>query len=242
MEQSQVATIQLVQTRLEMAQQALAVGELANAQSLFEKALEVKGDHPEREVKIRDSLKQYSDEVAKQSPPNWNEAHCALNLLGTLKLQDDQTSLWERKLWLQQADYYLKQKNLDESFEIFKNLMAGGERATDQDKLKAEISRIVRDNISYHAAQSEWSLLGRIIQRFQELWPVEDELHGWLQTISEAMVPVDKAALDKAEIETLRHQLEDRIQAQQRSQKIIYALTAISILAVVAAILIALLS
>ena len=163
MEQTQDAATQLVQTRLEMAQQALTAGELANAQSLFERALEVRGDHPERDAKIRDYLKQYSDEVAKQAPPNWAEAHRALNLLDTLKLQDDQTSVWERKLWLKQADYQLKQKNLTESFEIFKNLMAAGERSADQDKLKAEISRIVRDNISYHAAQSEWALLGQII-------------------------------------------------------------------------------
>ncbi|HXW00587.1 MAG TPA: hypothetical protein VEC93_19375, partial [Anaerolineae bacterium] len=134
MEQRQDPTIQLVQTRLDMAQQALDAGELDKAQGLFERALEVKGDHPERVIRIRDYLKQYSDNAAKQTPPSWDEAHRALNLLDTLKLQDDQTSLWDRKLWLKQADYYLKQKNLDESFEIFKNLMAGGERSADQDK------------------------------------------------------------------------------------------------------------
>lgn len=234
---SQDPTIQLVETRLDMAHQALTAGELDKAQGFFERALEVKGDHPERVARIQDYLKQYSDKVVQEASPNWAEAHQALNLLNTLNLQNEQTTLWDRKLWLKQADYQLKQKNLDESFGIFKNLMADGEQSADQDKLKAEISRIVRDNISYHANHREWALLGQIIQRFQELWPVDDELHGWLQTISEAMVPVDQAAKDKAEIENLKGQLE---KAQQRSQMIIYILSAISILAVVAAIFIGL--
>lgn len=234
---SQDPTIQLVETRLDMARQALTAGELDKAKGLFEKALEVKGNHPERVTQIRDALKQYSDNVVNQASPNWDEAHRALNLLNTLSLQDHQTSLWGRKLWLKQANYRLKQKNLDESFEIFKNLMADGEQSADQDKLKAEISRIVRDNISHHANNREWALLGQIIQHFQELWPVDDELHGWLKTISEAMVPADQAAKDKEEIENLRSQLE---KAQQRSQIIIYILSAISILAVVAAIFIGL--
>ncbi len=192
---------------------ALKSNEMEKAQELFARALSVEGDFPDRAPAIRQSLKQHSDALVDAASPQWDNAHQTLAMLETLGLQNDETRTWQRDLWLRQAGFFMDQKNLDESFKIFSMLMVQGEASpqdghvpADADALKAEISRIVRVNLSRQAKDQQWDLLRQMIDRFQELWPFDEELNDWLKTISETLAAIKQATDQaKSELEQERH-------------------------------------
>lgn len=216
----------LVGSLLTDAQQALEANDLDKAHSLFEEALRVPGNHSNRTTTIRQALKDYSDRVARQKPPDWAEAHRALSLLDSWKeLQDAQNQFWQRTLWLNQADFLLGEKDLDQSFTIFSDLLSDSQRAVAQDELKGEISRIVRENFSRQASQGDLSLLNQIIERVQNLGLAGDELRLWLETIREALDAANMAAKEREQ------QLQQEL---RRRQNIIYALIVILVLTVIA--------
>lgn len=226
----------LVQTRLRLAREALEANNLAEAQELFESALHVEGHHPDRALDIRQALKQYSDRVAVQEPPNWDLAYRALDLLGSLKLQDDETRAWQRDLKLRQAQFLLeKEDDLDQSFNIFVDLMANAERLGVQDKLQAEIARVICIYVSQRAPQHQWSPLHQLFERVQKLWTPADGLHDWLEAILQIL---DAAA--QAQTEYKQH-LAEMEQSHQRTRNFTYALSGIFVLAALAYILVLLL-
>jgi hypothetical protein len=223
--------LRLIETRLKLAQEALAADNLNEAQDFFKKALEVEGNYPERAPKIRQHLKSYSDQLAARTPPNWDLAHHALELLASLKLEDSETRTWQRELWLKQADFLLGEKDLNHSFKIFSELLAGSQRTSNQDELKGEISRIVRENISQQAKQGDLLLLDQIIAGVRELQLAGDELHAWLETISKALSAAGNAA--RAREQQLKQEFEDQLKELRRKQNIIYALIGIFVLAAI---------
>jgi tetratricopeptide (TPR) repeat protein len=197
------AAIGLVQAFLKQAKIALHSDNLEEARDLFEKALAVAGEHPERADTIRQALKGYSD----QSPPDWEKAYGALGVLEALGLQNEDTRQWRRDFQLREADFYLGQKKLDESFNIFGTLMTKEQAPDDSDALKAKISGIVRRNLLEQARNHESDLLRLIIQRFTEIarpWlEPGDELSEWLETISGTLEAISQD-VDRAEQESRR--------------------------------------
>jgi hypothetical protein len=226
----------LLQHLLSEAQKTLDADHLEEAQNLFEEALRVEGHHPNRALDTRRVLKQYSDRVIAQTPPNWDLAYRALDLLGSLKLQDDETRAWQRDLKLRQAQFLLeKEDDLDKSFNIFTDLMANAERLGVQDKLKANIARVVRSYVSQRAAQRQWSSLHQLFKRVQKLWTPTDGLGDWLEAISQIL-----AAAAQAQTE-YNQRLVEIEQSYQRTRNLTYVLLGIFVLAALAYILVLLL-
>jgi hypothetical protein len=197
----------LVFNLIGQAKEALKSNGLEKAQELLARALGVEGDYPDRAPAVRQALKLHSDMLADLDPPEWDDAHRTLAMLETLGLQNDETRTWQRDLWLRQAGFFMDQKNLDESFKIFSQLMAESEASpqdghapADADALKAEISGIVRVNLSKQAKDQQWDLLRRMVDRFQKLWPFDEELNDWLKTISETLAAINQAT-DQAKSE-----------------------------------------
>lgn len=205
------------------AQQALTTNNLNKAKELYKQALEVPGSHPERETKIRDAVKQYSEQIAKQDEPDWQLAHESLGLLDYFALDNDETRAWQCHLSLEQADFLLGQEDINESFQIFDALMQ--HEQANPDKLKAEISKKVRVNMSQHADNSKWPLLRQIIERVRELRLGESELQEWLETISKVLTAVETT--DQAKKEREKQLMDTLTWEKQRFQKITYALGAI---------------
>ncbi len=217
----------LVDNRLDQAQDALAANDLDTAQSHFERAIRVEGEHPYRTARIiRPMLKDYSDRITDQDPPDWENAHRALDLLDSLELQDEDTREWQRDLWLKRADFLLRNQKLDDSFNIFQRLMDKEGSGNESDELKREISRIVRVNLLRQAEQrDDLGLLPQIVERFQPLSPSGDELNEWLETISLTLAARSQAA------DELREELKREI---RRNRSFMIAVVAIIVLAVVA--------
>jgi hypothetical protein len=229
-------TVKLIQTRLKRAQEALSANNLEEAQNFFNKALVLKEHSPDLVFDIRKVVKQYSDQVVEQPPPNWDLAYRALELLGSLKLQDDETRTWEYDLKLKQAQFLLgKGENLDESFNIFADLMVIAEQQGVQDKLKADIAHIVRIYVSQRAPQQEWSLLGRVFKRVSKMWTADNGLNDWLESISKTL----EAAV-QAQAEHIQR-LEKIEQSLRRTRFFLWAVLIIFILSVVAYILVSIL-
>jgi flagellar biosynthesis regulator FlbT len=208
----------LVRTHLKQARAALASDDLEEARDYFQKALDVEAVHLRREDEIRQELKQYGERVSNREPPNWDLAYQGLDLLVALELQNDETDTWRRALKLKHAKYLLERKQQDESFDIFRALIAEHEQSTDRDEILARISSILRENISRRAADHEWDSLSNMIKSIEELWPPGDGLHQWLETISEALAVAAQAPAEYKE------QLN---QEKQRRQNLIYAVVGI---------------
>ena len=189
-------TRSLVDNRLDQAQDALAANDLDTAQSHFKRAIRVEGEHTDRAASIiRPMLKDYSDRLTDQYPPDWKNAHRALELLDSLELQDEDTREWQRELWLKQADFLLRNQKLNNSFNIFQRLLDEEGAGDESDELKREISRIVRVNLLRQAEQrDDLGLLPQIVERFQPLSPSGDELNEWLETISLTLAARSRAA------------------------------------------------
>jgi len=215
--------VRLVYNLLGQANEALDSNDLEKAQDLFEKALAVKGKHPERPSTIRRDLKLYSDKLADQDLPEWENSHRALDLIGALKLQDEATAKWQRDLWLKEASFHLRQEDLDQSFDIFRQLqlMAEEQGEAEAEELKGEISGIVRRNLLEEAEDANWSLMRKTIEEFKPLWHSGDELSEWLETISGTLVAIDQAT-DQAQKEL----------EQERRRNRSLALAVIAIIAV----------
>jgi hypothetical protein len=235
------ATVELVQTRLARARQALVADNLSEAESYIKGALGVEGEHPQRATEIRLLLKKYIERVIAVDPPQLDKAGKALKLFDTFELQNNETHILQQKFELKRADSFLRQENLTEGFKIFTELMKNYPQPADQDTLKAEISGIVRVNMAQWANDRAWSLLSDIIEPVTRLWP-QGELNEWLQTISKALAAVDQAT---AQAHQEHEQLTQRLkqaqqraeQAEQRSQYLTYTGIAIIVLAVLAFIL-----
>lgn len=212
----------LVQHRLNEAQQALEANELTEAQKFFEEALSIEGVHPNRASDIRQALKKYSERAAGQTPPDWESVHQVMDLLDTLKLQNDETRAFQRELQLQEAKFLLETKDsLNESFNIFANLMTNAERLGVQDKLKANIAQIICAYVSQRAAQQQWSLLSQVFEKIQKLWPPTDSIHDWLAAISHILTAANQTKLEAS-------------QARQYAQRLNYILIGITVLAIIA--------
>jgi tetratricopeptide (TPR) repeat protein len=230
-------SIRLVQTSIKQARAALAEDNLEKAQQFFQEALEVEGEHPDRDLTIRRELKRHSDQlVSEPSPSNWEKAHRSLEILENLGLSDEETHQWRRSLWLRQADYYLGRGNLDQSFEIFRDLMEGDEVPDDLDELKAQISDIVRRNLLSQARKHEWDSLREIIKRFTEIakpvLPPGDELSEWLETISGTL-----EAISQADEEAQRE-----LEAEQQRRRLITAVLSILVVIAMAALIMTIVS
>lgn len=225
------AGVLLVESLLADAKQDLEANNLDKAWDLFKDALDVQGGHPHRANTIREALKQYSDRVTRQTPPNWAEARRALELLNSLEaLQNNENYIWQRDLGLDEANHRLSQGELDQSFDIFSKLL---DKATDKDEVKGKISEIVRENFPEQASQGDFNLLDRIIERVQKLGLAGDELRLWLETIRKALDAANKAAEERLNQELLavNKVAQDEL---RRRQNIIIALVVILILTVIA--------
>ena len=224
--------IKQVQTRLKMVQQALDEDNLEEAQEKLTRALEVPGEHPERAEQIRDMLKAYSDRISTQTTPEWAKAHSALNHLDVLGLQNDDTCLWQRELSFEQARFLLNEKELDASFEIFKNLLNDQTPPSDLDEINVTISNIVRENITQLAEESQLELMSNVINRVQQLMPADDELSRWLKTISLA---VEKASAKYQEqIEALNQSSSEYQNKLKKREMLNYILAALLVVAIIA--------
>jgi hypothetical protein len=191
MEQTQKnRLIKQVQTNIDLAEQALLVDKLDEAQKYFDEALHVEGDHPERASQIRQMLKHYSDELTDQASPNWELAHQALAMIEALKLQDEQTQGWQRDLKLKEAQYRLDQNDLDSSFTIFGNLINEAQGSDLQSELRHDISQLVRDHVEQRVPEQQWSRLREVIERLKDLLVPTDEIHNWLEVISTILTAV----------------------------------------------------
>lgn len=228
--------IKLVQNRLKMVQQALDEDNFEEAQEKLARALEVPGEHPDRAEQIREMLKAYSDRISTQPTPDWNKAHSALNHLDDLELRNDDTCLWQRELSFEQARFLLNEKELDASFEIFKNLLNDKTPPSDLDEINVTISNIVRENITQLAEESQLELMSNVINRVQQLLPADDELSRWLKTISLA---VEKASAKYQEqLEALTQSSsasQNMLKKRERLNYILAALLAVAALAFIVA-------
>lgn len=227
-----------VRNQLKQARVALDNDDLEEARNYFQRALDIEALHLERENEIRQELKRYGELVTKREPPHWELAYQGLDLLVALELQNDETIIWRRDLQLKQANYLLEHKQQNESFDIFRALIAEHEQSSDRDEILAKIATILRENISHRAANYEWDSLSNMIKSIEELWPPGDGLHQWLETISKALAVAAQApAKYKAEIEQLKRdkeELEGELaranQAKQRKQNQIYAVAGIFVI------------
>jgi hypothetical protein len=187
----------LVQHHLSEAQKALDADKLSEAQKCFEDALEVGGEHPDRVPDIRQALKKYSDRMALQPNPDWETIHQVLDLFDALKLQNDETRTYQRELKLKEARFLLEQDdNLDDSFSIFTCLLTDAERVGSQeDKMRNNIAKIVGEYVAQRAAQGQWSLLNPVFERVTQLWPPNDPIHLWLETVSQILASANQAQI-----------------------------------------------
>jgi len=238
-EHETVVTIsdRLVRTSIKQARTKLEEDDFEQAQQFFQEALEVDGEHLGRAMMIRRELKNHSDQlVSEPNSFNWEKAHRSLEMLEDLGLGDEETDGWRRSLCLRQADYYLDQGNLDQSFEIFRELMEEGQLPDDSDELKAQISDTVRRNLLSQARKHEWDSLREIIRRFTEIdKPVlkqGDELSEWLETISGTLEAISQADEDA----------QRKLKAEQRRRKVITAILSILVVIAMAALIITIVS
>ena len=206
----------LVFNLIGQAKEALEGDDLEKAQELLARALGVEGEYPDPAPAVRQELKRHCDRLADSASPEWANAHRTLDMLETLGLQNAETHTWQCNLWLKQASFFMDRKNLDESFRIFSMLMA--DKCASGDALKAGISGIVRVNLATQAKNQQWDLLHQMIDRFQELWPFDEELNDWLKTISKTLAAINQAT------EQARGELE---QERRRRRNITYILVAL---------------
>jgi hypothetical protein len=215
----------LVQTSIEQARQALNRGSLEEAHRYFGEALEVEGQHPRRTSMIREELKRYSDQLATQrTPPDWDNAYLALDMLEDLALNDAESEKWRTSLALLQADRFMDAGDLDSSFAILGELMEYDQPLDESDELKAQISDIVRRNVLNHARQHQWDSLREIIKRFTQIakpiLPPGDELSEWVETLSGTLEAISQAD----------EQAQRQLEAEQRRRRMItYILTGIAL-------------
>lgn len=218
----------LLQHYLSRAQKALDADNLEEAQEFFEKALGVEGNHPDRELDIRQALTEYSDRIIALNPPDWELAEQALGILSFLQLENEETRAAQRHFKLKRAQFLLDRKNdLEASFNIFADLMASAERLGVQDQLKADIARIICDYVSQRANDNQWSRLGQVFERARSVWTSDDGLHDWLEAVSKIL-----EAADQAQAKHLQR-LEKAQRSQQRFRALLYALVFIFVLTVV---------
>ncbi|MCB0193685.1 MAG: hypothetical protein KDJ65_17185 [Anaerolineae bacterium] len=187
----------LIQHHLNEAQKALDTDNLTEAQKYFEEALEVGGEHPDRASDIRQPLKKYCDRMVSQPNPNWQTVHQVLDIFDRLKLQNDEIRAYQRELRLKEAKFLLeKHDNLDDSFNIFTSLLVDAERlGSQEDKVRNRIAKIVGEYVSQRAGQRQWALLNPVFERVTRLWPPNDTIHLWLETISQILAAANQAQI-----------------------------------------------
>jgi uncharacterized membrane protein len=226
-EEAELLRREFADAKINQAEKALKANDLDQAQQYFMRALEATQEDPsDTRDKIRQTLKARSDEIIREGdedPTKWQRAHKVLDLLDSLKLQDEETPAWRYHLWMDQADFHLEREELDKSFEIFSGLLKTEQSGADSDALQAEISRRVRSNILREAEQSNWPLLNRIVDSFKPLRPTGDELNEWLETISHTLKAMsqdaEKAQQERRELQQALEQTEQQLHQEQRSRR-----------------------
>jgi len=184
---------ELVQISLELAHSALKKNNLEEAQNHYREALSVPGHHPRREHDIRQDLKTSSDDQIRQIPPGWGWAQDALDTLDGLGLGNDDTRAWQRDLKLKQGHDLLDKGKHRESFEIFKHLIIDAEPSPAiKERLRADISQIVRDYMRQKAVQHHWPLLRQAAEGLQVL-VVTGELQDWPETTAHIVIEMDQS-------------------------------------------------
>jgi hypothetical protein len=185
---------ELVQTSLELARSALKTNNLEEAQNHYREALSVPGHHPRREDDIRQNLKTSSDDQIRQIPPEWGAAQRLLDMLDGLGLGNDDTRAWKRDLKLKQGHDLLDKGKHRESFEIFKHLIIDAEPSPAiQERLRADISQMVRDYMRQQAVQHHWPLLCQAVESLQNAWAVIGELQDWPETTTHIVIEMDQS-------------------------------------------------
>jgi len=239
--------IRLLQNRLTQAQQALEHDNLAEAKDFYHKAMLIEGHHPERAPRIRRALKQYSDRVAAQTPPDWRQANEALEVIDSLNLADDETQSWQQRLKLNQAKFLLMnhtpppdqaQQNLEQSFKILGSLLAKANDPALEPQFKADIARLAQSYVAQQAEQHQWSLAGQAVHHLERLWPDQDGFGEWLKTIAKIATEADQEQIGlRQQLTALEEKIsiEDQAihQQLQRYRNLNYILIGLCLVAIV---------
>ncbi|MCB0168677.1 MAG: hypothetical protein KDI79_30905 [Anaerolineae bacterium] len=209
----------LAQNLLKQACAALDNDQLDEAKVLFIRVLDIEGVRVDQKNAVRQNLKTYSDEYTQREPPDWTLAHGLFALGNDLDLQNEDTQVWHRDLWLKQADFLLDQEDIDDGFEIFKDLNADDQPAPMLADTKAKISKVVLDNIAKRADSQNWSYLNKVIGKVkQELSNPDEELYVWLDTIGKVLAAVNQAT---DQIKGRQSQLTQKLEiANQQTQQL----------------------
>ena len=225
---------ELLQTYLEQAQEYLAQNNFPEVKNSLEQILNVAGNHPDREDKIRQLLQKYVDDQ-KSSEPNWSNINQAINLLNTLNLHTAETQIWAKETKLDEGEYYLGKERINESFELFTKLI-GASNEEDRQDLRMQVAERVRGYLMTQAIQHKWAVFLNVIEHIQSLWPPNHEQRKWLEMVSEVLAEAkqeqDKSKQEqdesKQKIIDFNKKLE---QATQESKKYFWAFIALAICA-----------
>ena len=178
----------LIQAQLRIAQQALSDSDFPKAENALKEALEVKGEHPNREDNIRQLLKSYSDELLDQPFIEWKQASQAQEMICSFKLENEETKQWWRELKLAETNFLLGQAKPQAGFQILNDLIKITDREIFQESLDSAIVQMVQQQISTHAKGGNWGSSRELVREAERLWQTyEDRITpnraAWLETI-----------------------------------------------------------
>ena len=107
----------LLKTQLMKAKKALGQGDLVAAKETYRDILKKPAEHLRRGDAICNALQRYSDSLAGKRPPQWTDAHAAVQALSELPVDKAKVLGYRQDLTLRHMDAMLKQDDVTGAFE-----------------------------------------------------------------------------------------------------------------------------
>lgn len=163
---------ELAENQLLLAQHHLNHRRLDEAGQIYKQLLENDESLPVLADKIQMTLKNYSDDLTQQSPPDWAAARQALDKLADLNLHNTQVFTWRQNLTLQEMRAMLQEDNLDAAFADLKNL--------EPPWPIHNIQEIVQEYSQSQVTGENWTLAIAALQRLGEILEPGSSARRWL--------------------------------------------------------------
>ena len=121
--QAELIESELLDTQLKKARKALDEDELTAAKETYRSILEEKpAEHLNPGSRICAALLQYSNSLAGKRPPQWTDAHAALQALSELSVDQDKVLGYRQDLTLRHMDAMLEQDDVKPAFAVLGTL------------------------------------------------------------------------------------------------------------------------
>jgi hypothetical protein len=164
----------LLEAQLAHAQDYLTQDNLPGAIECYRHVLNKPAEHLERGQAIRQALKDYRDK-ALQSPPDWDKAQNALNILHDLNLLNDQVLVWQQEVILQKMAADLEKRNVDGAFAGLSSL-----EELDYPLPMDDIKQVFFEYAQRWTEGDGWSLAISTLERLGQTFENEATLRGWI--------------------------------------------------------------